>query len=400
MKHCRFPSLLVLGMTCVSCAHLPKYGSDPIFPPGPLHSHSSSIVETPGGHLLACWYQGSGERRANDVLVQGAWRQKGDAAWTTPFVMADSPDLPDCNPVLFIDGQSTLWLFRAEVHNNQWGDSILKYCATATYSPKKPVRWEVEDEIRGGPADFEEKFLETVDKAEAQYAALLQLNPQYREELAELRQTVRDKSAVERGWMPRVHPILTSANRLMLGLYSDVFNCSVAVFTADGGKSWQFSEPILTWELGNIQPSFVQKRDGAVVALMRDNGLPKRIRIAESNDRGMTWSEVRHMKIPNPGSSVECIALKNGHWVLICNDTNSGRHRLTAYLSDDEGASWKWKRPLENFEPGAGSASYPSVIQTSDGLIHCTYSFSTKAAPGETIKHAWFNEAWLRAADG
>ena len=36
------------------------------------HAHSSSIVELSNGDFLACWFQGSGERTADDVRVMGA----------------------------------------------------------------------------------------------------------------------------------------------------------------------------------------------------------------------------------------------------------------------------------------------------------------------------------------
>ena len=41
--------------------------SELIFPLQGKHVHSSSIVELPNGDFLTCWFQGSGERRANDV---------------------------------------------------------------------------------------------------------------------------------------------------------------------------------------------------------------------------------------------------------------------------------------------------------------------------------------------
>ena len=40
---------------------------------------------------------------------------------------------------------------------------------------------------------------------------------------------------------------------------------------------------------------------------------------------------------------------------------------------------------------------YPSVIQARDGAIHVTYSYFTPA--GKSIKHARFNEEWVRAGD-
>jgi hypothetical protein len=42
-----------------------------IFPPGHWHAHASCVVESPSGDLLACWFQGSGERKADDVKIEG-----------------------------------------------------------------------------------------------------------------------------------------------------------------------------------------------------------------------------------------------------------------------------------------------------------------------------------------
>ena len=82
-----------------------------IFPLQSKHVHASSIVECPDGDLLACWFHGSGERTADDVVVQGARLKKGAERWSPVFIMADTPNLPDCNPVLLIDPQEKLWLF-------------------------------------------------------------------------------------------------------------------------------------------------------------------------------------------------------------------------------------------------------------------------------------------------
>jgi hypothetical protein len=48
---------------------------------------------------------------------------------------------------------------------------------------------------------------------------------------------------------------------------------------------------------------------------MRDNGPPpKRILISDSTDGGRTWSRVTDSDIPNPGSGLEAIALRDGRW--------------------------------------------------------------------------------------
>jgi predicted neuraminidase len=175
----------------------------------------------------------------------------------------------------------------------------------------------------------------------------------------------------------------------------------------DWGAHWIASAPLVG--PGNVQPSVVRRKDGTLVAYMRDNGPPpKRLQISESQDQGMTWSTVRDADIPNPGSGAEVVSLSNGHWVLVYNDTERGRHSLAVSVSDDEGRSWRWKRRLEFSEPGpdATHAAYPSIIQAKDSTLHVSYTYTLNGKnvhPGPTgrparecIKHARFDEAWIK----
>jgi predicted neuraminidase len=90
---------------------------------------------------------------------------------------------------------------------------------------------------------------------------------------------------------------------------------------------------------------------------------------------------------------------------VIYNDTEQGRHSLAVSISQDEGKTFKWTRHLEYKEPGqGGSFSYPSIIQTRDGLLHATYTYNNVGQPdarenGKTIKHAAFNKAWVMQGD-
>ena len=105
------------------------------------------------------------------------------------------------------------------------------------------------------------------------------------------------------------------------------------------------------------------------------------------------------------------IALASGHWVLVNNDTERGRHSLCVRLSDDEGRTWKWSRHLERDadDDDAGRFGYPSIIQARDGTLHATYSVqlrpsvAAKDASGKpahkTIRHVHFNETWIREGD-
>ena len=113
----------------------------------------------------------------------------------------------------------------------------------------------------------------------------------------------------------------------------------------------------------------------------------------------MSWSPARDTEILNPGTSLENIRLKNGHWIMVYNDLEQGRYSLVAAVCDDEGATWKWRRHLDG-DPAKQINSqfhYPSVIQAKDGAIHVTYSYFVPE--GKSIKHVRFDEAWVRAGD-
>ncbi len=96
----------------------------------------------------------------------------------------------------------------------------------------------------------------------------------------------------------------------------------------------------------------------------------------------------------------QAIQTREGYWVMVGNDTESGRHSLLVRVSTDEGKTWKWHRHLELAPVGSGSFHYPSAIQAADGTIHVTYSvFNNTAAAGEerkSIKHARFNLQWVQ----
>ena len=56
-----------------------------IFPMQPQHTHGSSIVTLPNGDILAAWFQGSGERTADDVKIMGARLKKGSQGLVHSF---------------------------------------------------------------------------------------------------------------------------------------------------------------------------------------------------------------------------------------------------------------------------------------------------------------------------
>jgi hypothetical protein len=332
------------------------------------------------------------ERTADDVLIRGARWNQATGKWTEPFVMADTPGFPETNPVLFLDSRQRMFFLWPLIVAHKWETALMKYRISTDYQQASgPPRWEFQDNIVLIPKNIAARVKQYVGK-EADGSGPL---AGYAKRLMEHSQ---DEYFSRMGWFTRTHPLQLPSGRILVPMYSDGFSFGIMAITDDGGYTWNASEPIVG--AGCIQPSVVRKNDGSLVAYLRDNGPPpKRAHISFSSDDGATWTQARDTDIPNPGTSLEAVRLRDGNWIMVYNDIERGRYSLVVALSDDEGATWKWKRHLDG-RPTMQAPSqyhYPSVIQARDGAIHVTYSYFTPE--GKAIKHVRFNEEWVKAGD-
>lgn len=184
--------------------------------------------------------------------------------------------------------------------------------------------------------------------------------------------------------MTRIHPITLESGKILLPLYSDGLNFSIIAISDDDGATWRPSLPIVG--RGPIQPALAVRKDGTIVAYMRDSGdAPNRVHTSTSSDNGESWSLSQKIDIPNE-ASVEICVMKDGKWAFLGNDIKDGRYQLSLYISDDEGSTWKWKELVEYDADKKGNFSYPCLIQTSDGLLNISYSYSLGEGK-KTIKH-------------
>lgn len=397
-----------------SFSETPRYEAELLFPLESWHNHASCIVETPRGDLIVCWFHGSGERTADDVKIEGARLRRGSRKWSPRFVMADTPGYPDTNCAMFIDPQGRLWLLWPTILANRWESALMKYRISSDYAHDGAPRWSASEVLHVTPGpEFEAEIGRQLPQLEERIKSLTLSDEQRKEArdfLDAMGRHATDKLYRRLGWMTRAHPVVLDGRRLIVPLYHDGFSVSLMAITDDWGATWHTSTPLVG--AGNIQPSIVRRADGNLYTLMRDNGPPPhRLMQSESGDRGETWSPVTDSEHPNPGSGAEIIGLRNGHWALVSNDTDKGRHSLAIMISEDEGRTWPWKRHLELAAAGAeaGSFHYPSLIQSRDGLLHVSYSYhlNKRNLPrdgdgdptGKSIKHARFNEAWVGAGD-
>ncbi|WP_044199744.1 sialidase family protein [Dyadobacter tibetensis] len=363
--------ILALWLTCSTSYGQAILEETIIFPLQPEHAHGSSLVALPNGDMLATWFQGSGERKSDDVRIMGARLKKGSKQWSTPFLMADTPHIPDCNPVLFLNASGKLFLVWIAVQANLWEQSILRVRTSTHYAQEGPPQWDWQDNILLKPDDsfyveLQKKFKDLPDHqiGWAGYA------PKYDEMIVEA-----GKDPVKRsiGWMTRIKPTQLASGRIILPLYSDGYNLSLMAISDDQGESWLPSLPVVG--RGPIQPAIAKRKNGNLVAYMRDSGdAPPHVHMSESADEGQSWTATHKLNIPNT-ASVELLTLADGSWAFLGNDLVDGRNRMSLYLSSDEGKTWPKKIRLEDHPKGKGGYSYPSLIQTPDGLLRMTYSY-------------------------
>jgi predicted neuraminidase len=349
----------------------PIIHSSLVFPLQEKHVHASSMVVLPDNNILIVWFEGSGERTADDVRIMGSRLEKGKNQWEEPFLMADTPNIPDCNPVLFLNAKNQLFLVWIAVQANKWEQSILRYKISSNYQNPGPPVWEWQDNILLKPKDSfaieVEKKLKDLPELTAGWAGYA---PKYDEMII---QSSKDPVKRSFGWMTRIKPLILENGKIILPLYSDGFNFSLMAISEDHGQSWRPSSPLVG--RGPIQPAIVQKKNGDIIALLRDSGdEPSSVQNSESQDQGETWTAATKTDIPNT-ASVELLVLKDGRWAFVGNDQTDGRYRLSLYISDNEGKTWNNKYFLENDESLKKSYSYPCLIQSPDGNIHISYSF-------------------------
>ena len=284
--------------------------NEAIFPAITQHTHGASIVELPNGELLTAWFQGSGERWADDVAIMGARLLKGQNTWTKPFVLVDVPGFPDVNPCLFLDSQKRLWLSWYTVMANLWETSLPKYRISENYlMADGPPEWKWQEVLHVKPGGSTERGIQADDAFVASVSAqmdayetylrdtlfatpeiwegwkkwreqklgmakgeTLQANGYVFDEAGNRTRQMMGYPLFRRiGWQTKNKALLVG-KRLILPLYSDGLGFSIFAITDNDGESWEYSQPLVGFE--NIQASTVIKKDGTLVTYMRDNGPP------------------------------------------------------------------------------------------------------------------------------
>ena len=309
--------------------------------------HSATIAETTKGDLVATYFGGTKERNP-DVCIWVSRKVKGSKEWTKPQMVADgiiNDTLRKAcwNPVVYQIPQGDLVIyFKIGSNVSDWsGWMVRSKDGGKTWSKRKPLQ-----------KDF--------------------LGP------------VKNKPVMSRGRLIAPSSIESNGWRLYFE-YSD-----------DMGKTWQRTDYVeadsITIEGKKklkdlaIQPSIISLKDGRLAALARTRS--EHIGITYSEDNGKTWSKLKLINTPNNNSGLDAVTLSDGNHVLICNDkpipngikNGKGLRTPLSLMTSSDGESWQHWMTLE--DSPISQYSYPSIIQTSDGHIHCIYTWRR-----QRIKH-------------
>ena len=304
--------------------------------------HASTLAEVSNG-LVAAWFGGSYERHP-DVGIWVAFYIGG--TWSKPVQVVDgyqndSLRYPTWNPVLFKPNRGPLMLFYkvGPSPSEWWGMLMTSEDDGRTWSKAR----------RLGKHNAIGNLLGPVKNKPVQLKDGSILCPSS----TEVEINNKDK------W--RVHFELTK----------------------DLGKTWEVIGPVTDGiKFNAIQPSILTYQDGRMQILCRTQ--ENVIGQSWSKDMGKTWSPMTATSLPNPNSGTDAVTLMDGRQLLVYNHTANtgqfpeGRDMLNVALSKD-GVNWEAVMTLEKEK---GEFSYPAVIQTSDGMVHITYTYFRRS-----IKH-------------
>lgn len=164
----------------------------------------------------------------------------------------------------------------------------------------------------------------------------------------------------------RCKPLVTESGRWLFFNYDQLTDRYGYSISDDNGKNFTRHYG------GKKQPTpfdegiAYQKKDGSIRLLARTNlGY-----IAESIsvDDGETWSDGVLTEMQSPNTRLFVSRTPSGRILLVNNDDSAVRQKMTLYLSEDDGATFKYKK---TFDARRG-LSYPDV-DFRNGRIYLTY---------------------------
>lgn len=316
----------------------------------------SSLCTTPGGRLWACWYSGGTTENGENYVLVATSEDRGET-WSAPLFAVDPPGpVRAYDATMWVDPNGALWLFWAQSYE-WWDGRSGVWCMTTETPEKKDAIWSAPRRLCDGIMMNKPTVLS--DGRWLFPVSIWRVKP--------------DKNTPQHDLGDRKNPnvmVSTDNGKTLTTLGASFVPRDVSIFD---------------------EHSIVERRDGSLWMLVRTSyGIGE----AFSTDGGRTWTDTEPSQICHPSSRFFIRRLQSGNLVLVKNgpiDQATDRRQMTAYLSQDDGVTWKGGLVLDDRNP----VSYPDGDQLSDGTIVVTYDFDRTGA--RLILAARFTEADILA---
>ncbi len=187
------------------------------------------------------------------------------------------------------------------------------------------------------------------------------------------------------------------------------YNYNTAIFSDDGGKTWQTSAPV---QSGTGEGTLAELSTGAIYYNSRSHmSVDHRRQIAWSHNGGAIWVDwevtvdlfevgepfyFKYGTKPSYGCNAGLVRMPlkatGGKDVLLFSapdDPGGSRHQMTVFASFDQGKSWPVKRMVNE-----GMSAYSSLAAGADGMIYLLFERGEKKLY-DRMAVARLNLAWL-----
>lgn len=326
------------------------------------------------GRLWAAWYTGQWGEGPGNYVVLGTSDDDGKT-WTDPAtVVAPASTVErEFDPCLWHDPSGRLWFFWAQVTQEKWAEL-----------PQETMEFD-------GRAGVWEMHTSNSDAANPTWSAPRRIGNGI---------MINKPTVVSNGrWLlptavwarigREFHPEL-DAERFSNVLASDDHGQTFRIIGCADVPDRTYDEHML-----------IELRDGRLWMPVRTSyGVGESF----SSDGGQTWSPGKPSAIQGPGSRFHLRRLRSGRLLLVNHDRSRtttaglmGRSHLTAWLSDDDGQTWRGGLLLDERQV----VSYPDGVETVEGNIHVIYDFDrgdgNSPTAGRQIFMAVFGEQDVEA---
>jgi hypothetical protein len=356
----RLVLLAVAGLSTAPAAEpLPDLAMQPpaiIMSPGPEYERSRRVAQgVPGieraenGRLWAAWYTGKGTRGVESPFSYVVLSTSSDdgRSWTDPKLVVQARRFVHTyDPCLWIDPQNRLWFFWAQSAGLQDGRMGVWAIVTEEPGAENP-RWSEPRRIANGIMLNKPTVLNNGDW-------FLPIG------------LWRDNTGLPNIALDGYD--ISPYTKEMLEHHLGDERGSNVYRSRDAGKTFERIGQVRIYPTRSDEHMIVERRDGSLWMLVRTTwGIGQ----STSRDGGVTWSAgEKYMEARNvAGRRFFIRRLQSGALLMVRNNgPTSARTHLTAFVSDDDGRSWKGGLVLDE-----GESSYPDGTQTADGRIYIIY---------------------------